>query len=144
MRTARGSPIIGRMKRSATRAILTGGCVAATLDILLAMYTFSWRVPRAVAGGLFGRAVFRDESLAIWSLGLCLHFAILCVAAAIYYAASRRMVFLREYALACGLFYGIAIWLVMNLVVLPLSALHDMGPYPYRGLVAGLLGHMVL
>jgi hypothetical protein len=32
----------------------------------------------------------------------------------------------------------------MQLVVLPLSAYHAMGPYQYRGLVQGLLAHMFL
>jgi hypothetical protein len=132
------------MKKSATIAILTGGLTAGSLDILMAMYTWSWRVPRAIAGGILGPQVFRSESLAIWSLGLSLHFFIACVAAAIYYAASLRMTFLRRYALVCGVFYGIAIWLVMNLVVVPLSALHSHGPFEYAALVQGLIVHMLL
>jgi hypothetical protein len=39
---------------------------------------------------------------------------------------------------------GIAVFLVMNLVVLPLCALHAMGPYQYRGLVQGILVHMLI
>lgn len=136
--------MIHMMKRNRWIAILVGGGIAGLLDILMAMNTWSWRVPRAIAGGLLGPRVFKSESLAIWSLGLFLHFFILCVAAAIYYAASLRMGFLRQYALVCGLFYGIAIWLVMNLVVVPLSALHNFGPFEYAGLVQGLLVHMLL
>jgi hypothetical protein len=132
------------MKKHPALAILAGGLTAGSLDILMAMYTWSWRVPRAIAGGLFGRAVFKDESMAVWSLGLFLHFFIACSAAAIYYAASRRLLFLRQYALICGLFYGIAIWLVMNLIVVPLSAMHDFGPFQYAAIVQGLLVHMVL
>lgn len=132
------------MKKNAALAILVGGFAAGLFDILMAMHSFSWRVPRAIAGGILGREVFQTESLVVWSFGLFLHFFITSSAAAIYYAASRRLVFLREYALICGLFYGIAIWLVMNLVVLPLSALHNTGPYEYAGMVQGLIVHMVL
>ncbi len=32
----------------------------------------------------------------------------------------------------------------MNLVVLPLCALHAMGPYKYHGLVQGILVHMLI
>ena len=32
----------------------------------------------------------------------------------------------------------------MNLVVLPLSALHNMGPFEYWPMVQGLIVHMVL
>jgi hypothetical protein len=132
------------MNGPAVRAILVGGGIAGLLDILMAMHTWSWRVPRAIAGGILGREVFSSESLAVWSLGLALHFFITCSAAAIYYTTSRRLPFLRQYALVCGLFYGIAIWLVMNLVVVPLSALHNFGPFEYWPMVQGLLVHMVM
>ena len=132
------------MRKSPRSAILVGGFAAGTLDILMAMYTWSWRVPRAVAGGVLGPGVFKSESLAVWSLGLALHFVIALGAAAIYYLASRRLGFLREHAIVCGVFYGIAIWLVMSLVVVPLSALHSMGPFEYWSMVQGLLVHMVL
>lgn len=132
------------MQGNRTLAILVGGLSAGLFDILFAMFTWSWRVPRVIAAGVLGREFMKSESLAVWSLGLLLHFFITCVAAAIYDAASRRLVFLRQYALVCGLFYGIAIWLVMNLVVVPLSALHNMGPFQYWPMVQGLLVHMVL
>jgi hypothetical protein len=144
MRACPETFIMRAMNKQAVRAILVGGCTAGLLDILMAMYTWSWRVPRAIAGGVLGREVFKSESLAVWSLGLFLHFFIACSAAAIYYAASRRLVFLRQYALVCGLFYGVAIWLFMNLVVLPLSALHNMGPFEFWPMVQGLIVHMVL
>lgn len=77
-------------------------------------------------------------------LGVLLHFFIACSAAAIYYAVSRRLEFMTEHAVVCGMFYGIAIFLVMNLVVLPLSALHVRGPFQLRGLIQGVLVHMII
>jgi hypothetical protein len=62
--------------------------------------------------------------------------------AAFYYAASRRLTFLTEHPLVCGLFYGAAVEQVMNLLVLPLSALHARGPYQLHELIEGLLVHM--
>jgi hypothetical protein len=64
-------------------------------------------------------------------------------AAAIYCQASRRLGFLNEYWFVSGLFFGIGFYLVMNLVVLPLSALHTMGPYEHRTPVGGILIHML-
>ena len=84
------------MRRSVLLAILVGGGAAGLLDILMAMYDFSWRVPRAIAGGLLGPRVFEDESWSVWSLGLCLHFFITCVAAAVYWLASTKLPFLRK------------------------------------------------
>jgi hypothetical protein len=58
--------------------------------------------------------------------------------------ASRRLGFLKEHPLVCGLFYGAAVDQVMNLIVLPLSALRARGPYQLRDLIQGLLVHMVV
>lgn len=71
-----------------------------------------------------------------------MHFFIAFFAAGVYYAASRKLEFLKHHPLVCGLFYGIAIFLVMNLIVLPLSGLHSKGPYLLAGLIQGLLVHM--
>jgi hypothetical protein len=139
-----GEMMQGTSHSRAVPAVLVGGFASGLFDILFAMYSWSWRVPRAIAGGVLGREALKSESLAVWSLGLFLHFFITCVAAAIYYAASRRLTFLREHALICGLFYGIAIWLVMNLIVVPLSALHNTGPFTLAAMVQGLLVHMIL
>ena len=73
-----------------------------------------------------------------------LHFFIAFSAATVYYAASRKLVFLREHPLVCGLFFGGAVEQVMNLVVLPLSALHARGPYTLHDLILGLVVHMVV
>jgi hypothetical protein len=51
---------------------------------------------------------------------------------------------MKEYPLVCGLFFGAAVEEVMNLVVLPLSALHAKGPYQLHDLILGLLVHMVV
>ena len=59
-------------------------------------------------------------------------------------AASRRLRFLTEYPLVCGLFYGMAVENVMNLVVLPLSALHARGPYELHDLILGLVVHAIV
>jgi hypothetical protein len=73
-----------------------------------------------------------------------LHFFIACSAAAVYYGASRRLVFLKEHPLVCGLFFGAAVDEVMRLIVLPLSALHAKGPYKLHDLILGLVVHMVV
>jgi hypothetical protein len=125
-------------------AILVGGIVAGALDLTAAFITFGWRVPRGVAGGLLGRQAALSGGIPTWILGVCLHFFIAFSAAAIYNLTSRKLEFLKDHFLVCGLFYGIAVYLVMNLVVLPLSALHSRGPYTLAGLIQGLLVHMLV
>jgi hypothetical protein len=96
-----------------------------------------------IAGGLLG-AQASHGGAGTWLLGVLLHYGIAISAAALYCVSSRRLQFLPDHWLACGLFYGIAIYLVMNLVVLPVSAYHYTGPYQYSALVQGLLVHMLI
>src|SRR5438552_11896499 len=79
-----------------------------------------------------------------WRCRSAVHFFIAFSWAAIYYAASRKLEFLVEHPLVCGLFYGAAVEEVMNLIVLPLSALHARGPYRLQDLLLGLGVHMVV
>ena len=130
-------------KRNALLAIAVGGGIAGALDLLQACLLFGWRIPLAIAAGLLGRQAFHG-GVGTYILGVCLHFFIACSATAIYYAASRKLRFLSEHALVCGLFYGIAVELVMSYIVLPLSALHARGPYKLHDVLLGLAVHMVV
>jgi hypothetical protein len=71
----------------------------------------------------------RGGGASTYALGIFLDFFIAMSVATIYYVASRRLKFLAEHWIVCGLFYGAAVDQVMTLIVLPLSALHAAGPY---------------
>jgi hypothetical protein len=129
--------------RSALLAIAAGGLIAGALDLTQACILFGWRIPLVIAGGLLGPKATHGGP-ATYILGVLLHFFIALSAASIYYAASRRLPFLKEHPLVCGLFFGAAVEEVMNLVVLPLSALDARGPYELHDLIQGLLVHMVV
>jgi hypothetical protein len=129
--------------RNALLAIAVGGLTAGALDLTQACILFGWKIPLAIAAGLLGPQAFHG-GMATYTLGVLLHFFIACSAAAVYYAASRRLVFLKEHPLVCGLFFGAAVEEVMTLIVLPLSALHARGPYTLHDLILGLLVHMVV
>jgi hypothetical protein len=130
-------------KRNALLAIGAGGLLAGALDLTQASILFGARIPLVIAAGLLGRTALHGGA-GTYILGVVLHFFIAFSAAAVYYAASRRLGFLKEHPLVCGLFYGAAVEDVMNLVVLPLSALHARGPYKLYDLILGLLVHMVV
>jgi hypothetical protein len=114
-------------KPQAYRAIFWGGLIAGTLDILAAFVNSGLRggsptrVLQAIASGLLGADAFKG-GFATAALGLVLHFFIATTATAVYYAASRKLKVLVDQAIVCGLAYGIPVYLVMNLIVLPLSA----------------------
>ena len=121
----------------------SGGLAAGTLDLLHACILFGWDIPLAIAAGLLGKKAFQGGA-GTYVLGVALHYFIATSAAAIYYGASRRLVFLRESWLVCGLFFGAAVEEVMRLIVLPLSALHAHGPYQLKDLIMGLAVHTVI
>jgi hypothetical protein len=130
-------------RKSAFLAIAAGGLISGALDLTQACILFGWDIPLAIAAGLLGRQAFHGGP-ATYILGVLLHFFIALSFAAFYYAASRRLHFLTEHPLVCGLAYGAAVEQVMNLAVLPLSALHARGPYTLHDLILGLLVHMVV
>jgi hypothetical protein len=130
-------------KRNALLAIAVGGLIAGSLDLTQACILFGAKIPLVIAAGLLGRQALHG-GIATYLLGVLLHFFIAFSATAIYYAASRRLVFLKEHPLVCGLFYGAAVEVVMGYIVLPLSALHERGPYELHDVIQGLLVHMVV
>jgi hypothetical protein len=129
---------------NALLAIAVGGGIAGTLDLLQACILFGRRIPLVIAAGLLGPQAIQGGGVGTYILGVLLHFFIACSAAAVYYGASRKLRFMTEHPLVCGLFFGAAVDEVMTLVVLPLSALHAAGPYKLHDLILGLLVHMVV
>ncbi len=114
---------------NALRTILLAGFIAGTLDIAAAAITTILRGGRPVrmlqfiAGGVLGRSSL-DGGLKTASLGLLLHYVIAFTWTIIFYLASQRLTFLVQRPIISGLLYGIVVYLIMNLIVLPLSALH--------------------
>ena len=121
------SAVLSLEKPKAYRAILWGGLIAGTLDILAAFVNSGLRgvsptrVLQSIASGLLGAGSFKG-GFPTAALGLALHFFIATTATAVYYAASRKLKVLVEQPIVCGLAYGIPVYLMMNLIVLPLSA----------------------
>lgn len=130
-------------KPNALLAIGVGGVLAGVLDLTQASILFGWRVPLAIAGGLLGQQAFHGGP-GTFALGVVLHFFIALSAAAVYYGVSRKLTFMAEHPVVCGLFFGMAVENVMNLVVLPLSALHSVGPFQLRDLILGLVVHAIV
>ena len=90
-----------------------------------------------VASGLIGGSAFTGGAKTA-ILGLALHFLIATVATVVFYFASRKLLFLIEHPVNFGLLYGIAVYLFMNFVVLPLSAIAQR-PITLSGFIIGIL-----
>jgi hypothetical protein len=117
----------GREPVGPVRAILAGGFVVGVLDIADALVFFGLRgvkpirIFQSIASGLLGRASYTG-GVATALLGAVLHFFIATVIVATYYAASQKADLLIRHAVPGGILYGLVVYAIMNLVVLPLSA----------------------
>jgi hypothetical protein len=93
---------------------------AASLQAAVTLKVKPQRVFQGVASGLLGpRALEAGAGTAI--LGLALHFLIALIISTIYILAAQRLSFLLNHPLIAGGLYGIAVYLVMFYIVLPLS-----------------------
>jgi len=133
------------------RAIAYGGLTVGVLDALDAIVFFGLRngigpvrIFKGSAGGLLGREAALAGGWPTALLGVALHFTIATTIVAVFYLLSRRFQFLTRRPLVWGPVYGVAVYLTMNLVALPFSALPGTGlPQAVPVLLNGLLIHIV-
>ena len=129
--------------------MLAGGLIAGTLDIAFACVFWAVkanvparRILQSVAAGLLGPASF-EGGAGTAALGLALHYSIATSMAAAYFVTARRWTPLVERPLLCGTIYGLMLYGVMNLVVVPLSAA-GAGAKDPLWIALGVAAHVVL
>ncbi|HEY2722634.1 MAG TPA: hypothetical protein VGI82_12960 [Chitinophagaceae bacterium] len=129
---------------SVSKAILLAGFTAGCLDILAAIVIYVYimnvvpspaRLLQGIAKGAFGLSAFQGgNSMAL--AGLCFHFIIAFSFTIFYFLIFPSVPFLRKQRIIGGLLYGIFVWCVMNLLVLP--ALHISSiPTNWKGIARG-------
>jgi uncharacterized membrane protein YagU involved in acid resistance len=131
-------------RSKAVQTIFWAGLIAGILDLAGAC-AVSWlrggvtpvAVFNYIASGIYGRAASTGGAkMAVQ--GVVLHFIIATTWAAVYYFASRRLKFLVTQPITSGVLYGVVVYLFMNFVVIPLSAVARR-PVPLSGRIIGLL-----
>ncbi len=130
-------------------AVVSGGLLAGVLDIVYAMSMAlmrggsATRVLHAIASGVLGKAAYQGGTVTA-VLGLALHLGILLVAAGLYAAVNRRITWMQQHMLLAGALYGVLVYLFMNFIVLPLSAVPFQLNYPPLTLLQGFVSHALL
>ncbi|PFH11658.1 hypothetical protein BCF11_4111 [Collimonas sp. PA-H2] len=130
-------------------ALLVGGTIAGTLDILFAISLAAYngmgpiRLLQMVASGAFGNAAFSGGA-ATAALGSIFHFALAYLWTTVFLVVAWRVPALLSRPLVSGIVFGVVVFLAMRLLVLPLSAF----PFPVTfkpvGSTLDLLSHMLL
>jgi uncharacterized membrane protein YagU involved in acid resistance len=117
---------------SAFKTILIAGFVAGTLDMLGAILVYvlimkrvtTTQLLQGIARGAFGKSAF-NGGIKMALAGLGLHFIIAFSFTIFYFFIFPFIPFLKKQRIICGLLYGIFVWCVMNLAILPLLHIAD-------------------
>ncbi len=127
--------------------ILAAGLLCGVMDISAAFITWMPRgvspriILQGIASGLRGPSAFQGGP-ATAALGLVLHFLIAFAWATIFYLAARQLPILIRRPLVFGPLYGVAVYLVMYWVVMPLSRFHR-GPFSVFNTVIAIITHII-
>jgi hypothetical protein len=126
--------------------VIVGGLLAGLLDILDAFAITRLnggaptRVLQFIASGVMGNSAFQG-GLPAAALGLALHFFIALSAAAAYFGIARHWPAAIRHPWVAGPAFGVALYFVMNLAVLPLAGFRGGLPAVPSTLVNGLAIH---
>lgn len=112
--------------------IIKAGLLVGTLDILAAFIHYiivsgksnPLIVLKFIASGIFGNEAFSDGNIMIIA-GLILHYIIALGFTLFFFWLFPKLNLLSKNKILTGITYGIFIWLIMNIVVVPLSHTPD-------------------
>lgn len=108
-------------------AVIVGGLIAGAANLVYAIIAFgltgvpATRLLQGIASGLFGEAAYAG-GLSAAICGAVLHFAMSIAMAGAYVTASLRFPILLRQPMLCGALYGVALFVLMHYIVVPLSA----------------------
>ncbi|MFH6988865.1 DUF1440 domain-containing protein [Flavobacterium collinsii] len=114
--------------KSKTKTILTAWLVAGTLDVTAAITVYAFilqkttaiKLLQSIASGVFKKEAYSGGSImALFGLGF--HYLIALSFAWLYFIIYPYLPFLKKSAVVSGFLYGIFVWIIMNLIVLPIA-----------------------
>ena len=133
------------IKKNTMQSSIYIGIIAGTLDILLAILwyaviqekTTSLKILQSIASGIFGKEAF-SGGFAMGLYGLIIHYFIAIFFAFAYHHLARVLPNLKKHPYSAGIAYGIVVWCVMNLLVLP-AAFGSIATMTIKSVLTGLL-----
>lgn len=132
------------------RRILVGTLIVGVLDITEVIVFYAiWRdvkplrILHSVAAGLLGREQAIAGGVPTAMLGLAIHFCVAFVVVLVYHLAATRLRVLTLHPVVMGMLYGVAVYAVMNFLVLPMTAAGAPKLSPWPVVANGLFAHLV-
>lgn len=110
------------------KAIFGATIFTGSLDIVLAILwyavlqkkTTALKILQSISSGLFGMPAYRG-GMPMALIGLFLHYFITLLFVMFYFSIYPMVRPLKIYPLFSGILYGLAIWMLMNLIILPFT-----------------------
>lgn len=131
------------------KTVLFGGLTVGILDGIFALVFYGaylgsspLRIFQSISAGLFGRESYEMGTFSFVS-GIILHFLVASLITAAYWLFSKKFKILLNYPIASGLIYGMAAYLVMTYVVIPLSKI-GWGKFSLFIFTVNMIGHALL
>ena len=136
-------------RNSLLRSIAFGG-----MFIFISQFIHTWIVPiliqknpfivawQYIASGALGMAAF-EGGLATALLGVFFHLIISFVIAGVFILSADRIPLLRRYAIAGSLLYGFGVFIVMHMIVTPLSATPPLPAPTIPWLIEDIIEHIL-
>jgi hypothetical protein len=117
------------------KVILLSGLLVGTLDMTAACINAHLsfglspdRVFKYIASGILGKSAF-SGGIGVAALGVAMHYAVAYSWTTLFFIIYKKTNLIRQNKYLTGTFYGMLIWTVMNLLVVPLTKV----PKPKNG-----------
>jgi len=139
------------IRNSLLRPIALGGLIIGTADAII----YHWFVSSVLGGyplttvyqymasGALGESAFAG-GIATALLGVLFHFFVALVVAGVFIMSANRISLLGRYSIVGSLLYGFGVFIVMNMIVIPLSAAPALPPPTTSQLIVAILDHMLV
>jgi hypothetical protein len=131
-------------RRNATRVLMIAGLIAGTLDIctaLVQVYLRSGKNPLPVLNYISGALVGKQQAGGTWMmiLGLLLHYFIAFAFTFFFFWLYPRWNALAKNRFLTAIGYGLFVWGLMNLVIVPLSKISKFPSDPKQAAIAAAI-----
>jgi hypothetical protein len=136
---------------SLLRSSVIGGLIIGTADAIIYHWIITSvlrgnpliSVYQYIASGVLGVSAF-SGGIATASLGLLFHIINSIVIASIFILSADRIPFLRRNAIVGSLLYGFGVFIVMNLIITPLSATPPLPAPTASELIVDIIDHVLV
>jgi len=138
-------------RTSLLRLSVIGGLIIGTADAIIYHWFVSSvlggypliAVYQYIASGALGESAFAG-GIATALLGVLFHFLISIVIAGVFILSADRIPLLRRHAIVGSLLYGFGVFIVMTMIVIPLSAAPPLPAPTTPQLIVNILDHILV